>query len=898
MTTLSPPVVDQPAHGYDQPSHLGQNRPRAVSSMSTASANSRRSKESKKLDLTESSKDKRRLNTKADPSKALAEATPAEIAQSETTIDNLRRLSVNDSQGNRITEPDRSNPTRYRFERPLDTIRSFNAAAEGTSYRRSSYHAHQRSGSQYSEMGGGNRQNSYYNNNNNGPSPMPSPRGRPGLPGGYYRNSYGMGAGPGAVVEDPQESQYYNGHSQAPRLRPGPNPYSSNGNGRHNSGHFPQESPISGSPRSNQPSYETMTNGSDAENGKSTNPSSLNSSYDQIYQLRKPDTHGSQPRQQDHPQNHPYANDQSFSGWNHDNYRGGRPGPYGHHQQSSSYGGAYGGPVQPGPAPPPKENSPASGSSDTVTTEKSPEELAALKRTASQASHLSASRVAIIIFSLCMALFLAALDVTIITTALPTIATHFNASSTGYSWVGSAYNLASASSSPVWGKISDIWGRKPIILLANAVFMVGSLVAGLANSIGMLIAARAIQGIGGGGLVVLVYVCVGDLFSMRDRPKWYAIMGMTWALASGVGPIIGGAFTEKVTWRWCFYINLPLDGLSLFLLLFFLQLSTPKTAFLEGIKAVDWVGVLTIWKFAKYPIIPLRIFKNTSNLATLGVCFLHGFVFIGAGYYLPLYFQVVLAATPIMSGVYLFAHVLMVSLASALGGIFMKKTGLFREPIWFGLAVMTLGFGLFIDLPDHKEWSKIIIYQMIAGVGVGPNFQAPLIALQSHLKGHDIAVGTATFGFIRNIATALSIVLGAVVFQNELKSHTSTLVAAVGPELGHRLSTSAFGITSGQLHSLTSQQRHVISSVYTQSLKIMWIFYTAFSGAAIVVSLFIKKKELTREHETTKTGLQEQERVRQQEKADRDARKQAKIDVEKGRNGSIDNQNVLAEIES
>ncbi|RMZ76158.1 hypothetical protein DV738_g5120, partial [Chaetothyriales sp. CBS 135597] len=568
-----------------------------------------------------------------------------------------------------------------------------------------------------------------------------------------------------------------------------------------------------------------------------------------------------------------------------------------------------------------------SSAREVTAAETSPEELAALKRTESQASHFSASRIAIIVFSLCMALFLAALDVTIITTALPTIATHFNASSTGYSWVGSAYNLASASSSPVWGKISDIWGRKPIILLANAVFLVGSLVAGLANSIGMLIAARAIQGIGGGGLVVLVYVCVGDLFSMRERPKWYAIMGMTWALASGVGPIIGGAFTEKVSWRWCFYINLPLDGLSLVLLLVFLQLSTPKTAFIEGIKAVDWVGVLTIvggvvmflfgmesgglshpwgsaftlcliifgvvvialfflneWKFAKYPVIPLRIFKNTSNLATLGVCFLHGFVFIGAGYYLPLYFQVVLAATPIMSGVYLFAHVLTVSLASAIGGIFMKKTGLFREPIWFGLAVMTLGFGLFIDLPDHKEWSKIIIYQMIAGVGVGPNFQAPLIALQSHLKGHDIAVGTATFGFVRNIATSLSIVLGAVVFQNELKKHTATLVQAVGPELGHRLATSAFGITSGQLHSLTSDQRHVISSVYTRSLKIMWIFYTAFSGAAIVVSLFIKKKELSREHETTKTGLQEQERVRQQEKADRDARKLAKADVEKGRN--------------
>ncbi|RMZ86435.1 hypothetical protein DV736_g6337, partial [Chaetothyriales sp. CBS 134916] len=582
----------------------------------------------------------------------------------------------------------------------------------------------------------------------------------------------------------------------------------------------------------------------------------------------------------------------------------------------------------------PRSRSGSSLSSDKdAATEKPPEEAATLNRTESRASQFSAPRIAIIIISLCMALFLAALDITIITTALPTIATHFHATSAGYTWVGSAYLLAAASSSPVWGKISDIWGRKPIILLANGVFMLGSLIAGLSNSIGMLIAARAIQGIGGGGLIILVYVCIGDLFSMRDRPKWYGIMSMTWAIASGVGPIIGGAFTEKVSWRWCFFINLPLDGLSLILLFIFLKLVTPKTPFVEGIKAVDWIGVLTIvggvvmflfgmesggvthpwdsaftlcliifgivvillfffneWKFAKYPIIPTRIFKHVSNLAALGVCFFHGFVFIGVGYYLPLYFQVVLGATPILSGVYLFALVTMFSVASILTGVFMKTTGLFREPIWFGLTVMTLGCGLFINLPDHKQWSKIIIYQMIAGFGVGPNFQAPLIALQSQLKGHDIAVGTATFGFIRNISTSLSVVLGGVVFQNELKKHASRLEQALGPELGHHLSSSAFGATSSQLKSLAPEQRHVVDSVYTDSLQKLWVFYTAFAAAGIVVSLFIKKKELSREHETTKTGLQEQERVRQEEKADRDARKQAKRDVERG---SIDN-NTLA----
>jgi fucose permease len=163
----------------------------------------------------------------------------------------------------------------------------------------------------------------------------------------------------------------------------------------------------------------------------------------------------------------------------------------------------------------------------------------------------------VIMASLCAALFLAALDITIVTTALPTIADHFH-SNAGYTWIGSAYLLANAATTPSWGKISDIWGRKPILLLAIAVFFVGSVLAATSVSIGMLITARAIQGAGGGGLVVLVNICIGDLFSPRNRGKYQGIVGMMWALASGVGPIIGGAFTEKVTWSWCFYINCEL----------------------------------------------------------------------------------------------------------------------------------------------------------------------------------------------------------------------------------------------------------------------------------------------------------------------------------------------------
>lgn len=550
-------------------------------------------------------------------------------------------------------------------------------------------------------------------------------------------------------------------------------------------------------------------------------------------------------------------------------------------------------------------NDEAKGSTDGVTRADAPP----LKRAESQAEKFSTFRIFVIMFSLCMALFLAALDVTIITTALPTIAGHFQASSSAYTWVGSAYLLANAATTPIWGKLSDIWGRKPALIMANAVFMIGSLIAALSTSIGMLVGARVIQGIGGGGLVILVNICISDLFSMRERAKYYGIVGMTWAVASGVGPVIGGVFTEKVSWRWCFYINLPLDGVSLILLIFFLKLETPKTPFIAGIKAIDWIGVLTIvggvvcflygmesgglnhpwdsafvlcliifgivlvglffineWKLAKYPITPLRLFADHSNIAAFGVCMCHGIVFIGESYYLPLYFQTVLSATPILSGVYLFALVIPMSIGSAGTGIFIKKTGNYLIPIYFATTLLTLGTGLLIDLDPYANWPKIIIYQIIVGFGIGPLFQSPLIALQSHLKGYDIAVGTATFGFVRNIATSIGVVLGGVIFQNELSKKRGALVAALGPQLAEQFASSSFGSTTEELRALPPAQKRALNLAYTQSLKVMWIFFTVVAAVGIVIACFITKKELSKDHEKVKTGIEEQERVRKEEK--------------------------------
>lgn len=531
----------------------------------------------------------------------------------------------------------------------------------------------------------------------------------------------------------------------------------------------------------------------------------------------------------------------------------------------------------------------------------------------------SKGKIAVIMLALCMAVFLAALDVTIVTTALPTISEDFH-SSAGYTWIGSAFLLANAASIPSWGKVSDIFGRKPMLLLANIIFMIGSLVAALSNSIGMLITARAIQGIGGGGLIILVNIVIGDLFSLRNRGAFYGIIGGVWAIASSVGPIIGGLFTEDVTWRWCFYVNLPLDGLAFFILLFFLDLKTPRTPLLDGLKAIDWVGSLTIiggtlmflfglqyggvtapwdsaeviclilfgvvlwvffgvweYKFAKYPIMPMTIFSKPSNIATLSVVFFHGFVFISASYYLPLYFQAIRGASPIHSGIDLLPTALSLALGSLSTGIIIKKTGLFLPPIYFGMFMMTLGFGLFIDFDANSPWSKLIPFQIIAGLGTGPIFQAPIIALQAHINPRDIGTGTATLGFVRQLATSCSVVIGQVVYQNQMEKKSGTLTKALGPKLAKVLGGGGAGAATQLIDGLPQAERSVVQRAFANSLMPMWIMYCCFAACGLVSAFFIRRQQLSKEHVETKTGMEAEKENAEARAVEKEEKRLSKI---------------------
>jgi len=273
------------------------------------------------------------------------------------------------------------------------------------------------------------------------------------------------------------------------------------------------------------------------------------------------------------------------------------------------------------------------------------------------------------------------------------------------------------------------------------------------------------------------------------------------------------------------------------------------------------------WKVAKYPIVPMRLFAVRSNVASLGVSSFQGFVFISGSYYLPLYFQAVLGASPLMSGLYILPYVLSLSVVSAISGALIKKTGKYVPVIVTGMALMTLGYGLFTNLEPRANWPKIVLYQLIAGSGVGPNFQGPLIALQTMVQPRDMASATATYSFTRQLSTAVSIVIGGVVFQNCMQQQYPRLVEELGPDTAKLFSGANAASSVGLVADLPADDRSIVRLAFYDSLRTMYIMYTAFSGVGLILSFFIGHRVLSKQHEEYKTGLDSLRAAREMDKS-------------------------------
>ncbi|KAL8883644.1 MAG: hypothetical protein Q9192_007065 [Flavoplaca navasiana] len=508
-------------------------------------------------------------------------------------------------------------------------------------------------------------------------------------------------------------------------------------------------------------------------------------------------------------------------------------------------------------------------------------------------------RITAILLALSLSLFISALDTTIVATAIPTISADLHAAS-GYLWIGGAYILAAAAGAPLWAKLSDIWGRKPILLAAVAWFAGSSILCARAKTIEMLIIGRAFQGTAGGGLIQLVNIVVSDMFSMRKRSLYLGLCEFIWALAGGIGPILGGVLTQLASWRWIFWVNLPCSALAFILILLFLDVHNPKTRLMDGVKAIDWFGSISIigltvmlllglnfggttfpWdspkvvclivfgcsmsvlfvfsekRLARYPLIPLGLLKDQSCVMSLLVNFVHGFVFIAGEYYLPLYFQAVEEASPIRSGVLILPFILSETVMGIMVGFLIHRTGRYLEFMWIGTILMTLGFGLFIHLGATSSLVEIVISQIVAGIGSGMLFEPPLIAIQAHVSQDDTATATATYGFTMNMAMSVSVVVGGVIFQNSMHNRGSTLSAAgLSSEIVQKFAGDDAAANVGIISTIAdAAQELAIKEAFAWSLRNMWILYTCVSFLGIIASIFLKKKELSKEHIETRTGL-------------------------------------------
>ncbi|KAJ5333853.1 uncharacterized protein N7506_007636 [Penicillium brevicompactum] len=503
----------------------------------------------------------------------------------------------------------------------------------------------------------------------------------------------------------------------------------------------------------------------------------------------------------------------------------------------------------------------------------------------------------LILLALASLSLMAALDGTSISVALPTMSRELGGSATEAFWTGTSFTLCSAVFQPLFSSFSDLFGRKPLILVAILWFLIGAIVAGVANDYTHMLIGRSLQGVGGGGIITLTSIVIADIVPLANRAKYFGMLSAIWSLGTVTGPVIGGCFAEKSTWRWIFYLNFPLIAIGTALVAWSSKFQSNKISCRDQIRKIDfwgillfipsttsflvpltWGGVLYSWnswhtvaplvigavglclfavyesRFAKNPMIPPAIFQNRTSLIAFAGYLVVGLVVWCILYFLPIYYEAVKGFKPIMSGVALFPETFTLAPSAVVVGLFISRLGNYYWAICIGWGISTLGTGLMYLLDAEASTAKWICVNLIPGVGVGMVLPSVPLAVQAAATPENLAIAVAMSTFFRGFGQSIGVAIGGVIFQNRMKSNLLTY-----PDL--RSSAEKY---SGEAASAVQMIQAMVDvptkdhlrEAYADSLKVVWAFCCGICGLIFMTSFFIKSYSLNRVM-TTQKGVGE-----------------------------------------
>ncbi|KAJ7269573.1 MFS general substrate transporter [Mycena rebaudengoi] len=506
-----------------------------------------------------------------------------------------------------------------------------------------------------------------------------------------------------------------------------------------------------------------------------------------------------------------------------------------------------------------------------------------------------------IFLGLALCVVVSTLDSVIVATAIPTISSAFNAGAV-VSWVPSAYLLTSTCFQPLYGRFSDIFGRKSALSLAMTLFMVGNLISGFSTTITQLIVFRGFAGAGGGGLVSMMQIVVSDIVSLRERGKYQGIIGGVVAIGYAIGPVIGGALAQHAGWHWCFWVTIPVSFIATCVVVFILPLKPVQGEIRSKLLAVDYLGTLLTlagctllmlpliwggvifpwkssivlapllsgfavvgifcfweWKGARLPIVPMYIFKHSTVSGVFITMFVNGFVFFSTLYYLPQYFQAVLGYDPIHAGLFLVPLLVVQIIASMGAGLMISRTGRYRTIIHAGFAIWSIACGCVSTIKPGTPIAALVVYMVLCGIGAGGTMQTTTVAVQASVSRRDMSVVTAMRNFIRLLGGTLSLAVAATLINNKLSTAMTSL--GLSPSaISQIIDDPALLHTPALLGLSQDTARDILRRGYTRGFSALFVLNACLTVLATAVSvLMIKHKELSRgdEEQLRRRAIQE-----------------------------------------